>query len=119
MNFAKALKAKTTEERNKHIENEIYRGPWLNYLSDLMEMGGWPDDEQINKPTIDDSDPEYIVVQVEIEFVESEPTSCGKITNDTKRWATYEIRIDRIDGKADVECVESRSGGSHISSDYT
>ena len=111
MDFSKALEAKTTEKRDKLIEDEIFNADWGDTAENHLRHGGWPDDVQVSKITIkEEEDGKAITVNVEVSFVESRPSSCNDITYDHKGWAQCRIDIDSKTKTWEVEDLDGHVG---------
>ncbi len=103
MNFTKAMAAKTKEERERLIEDEISGYAWGDEVEDYLLHGGWPDDINVYKISIDDSDENEIEVIAYIEFTESVPSSCHDYNHEHPGSAVAKVMIDRESATYDIE----------------
>jgi hypothetical protein len=101
MNFREAVIAKSLEKRKELIETQLYGTNWVDLMDKIVSNVGWYDEIVVHQITIDESDSEWITVNVLLLFTEAIPTSCPEITIPDR-------------GRAECEIVILRDGGDHF-----
>lgn len=115
MDFRKAIKAKTADERESLIRDEIENHSWFDDLDGYLENGGWIEDDCVDQLEIDESDEESFVVDIDFAFSEVVGTSCSDVTLGHQGYAKAKLTIEKATGHYELEFLD---GGVKPFNDY-